>query len=40
MRGECSKLDVLGKVADITNGSIKRVNHETIEKDFENFLND
>ena len=40
IKGESSKLEVLSKVVEATNGNIKVVNPEKLSEDFANILKD
>lgn len=40
IKGEGCKMDVLGKLADNTNGTVTRVNPSELSKDFANILKD
>ena len=40
IKGEECKLEILGKMADATNGNVKRVNPEELSKDFANIFKD
>lgn len=40
IKGEGCKIETIGKLSDLTNGNVTRVNPQDISKDFSNILND